>query len=460
MTIPPAPNIPPGPAVSPGSSVPSGPVVSPGPVSPGSTVSPGPTGVARFNDPEFHRLLKAVRRSLERTGWDLGRTIVVKDPTEAERKAISGITGKYHRPGIGRIEIPLRDLDAAVQASTGLTLPALLEEIGPPLRDRPAENAADAAARSAVLEAARSSPLHSSASWYRDWLTSLVKDGTVSRLLRRPETADALAQAVRVLEFLEARPTAETLITLAELAVRVTGDTKALNIGRGRTAEALPRLVLRAIAIRTATPRPDSAEERRRLWESVGVVPDDLASRVLVLNLPAEGAGLGEWLTGAAGLGVPFHVTLHQLTALPITVRHPVVHVCENPAVLRRASAELGSAALPLLCTEGRPSTAFHRLAEIITSGGGTLRYHGDFDWPGIAMTNSLITRHGAVPWRMSAADYVAAVTAESDHISLDGTPQPTPWDPALAELMAHHRHAIYEEAVADPLIADLSRHG
>lgn len=424
-----------------------------------------PSGIARYRDPAFRRLLDRARRSLESTGGDLGRTIGVTEPTEAERKAISGITGKYHRPGIRRVEIPLRDLDAAVQASAGLTLPALLEEIGPPLRNRPAENAADAAARKEVLDAVRASPLHASA-WYREWVTSLVKDGTVSRLVRRPETADTLPLAVRVLEFLEARPSAKTLITLADLAVEVTGDTKALNVGRGRAGDTLPRLVLRALASRTASPRPESAEERRLLWESAGVVPDDLASRVLVLNLPAEGAGLGEWLTGAAAYGVPFQVTLHQLTELPISVRHPVVHVCENPAVMRRACAELGAATLPLLCTEGRPSTAFHRLAELITSSGGILRYHGDFDWPGIAMTNFLIARHHAVPWRMSVADYVGVITAEpgrigdSGRIALKGTPQPTPWDPALADLMARHGHAVYEEAVADSLIADLGRVG
>jgi hypothetical protein len=111
-----------------------------------------PSGIARYRDPAFRRLLDRARRSLESTGGDLGRTIGVTEPTEAERKAISGITGKYHRPGIRRVEIPLRDLDAAVQASAGLTLPALLEEIGPPLRNRPAENAADAAARKTSQE--------------------------------------------------------------------------------------------------------------------------------------------------------------------------------------------------------------------------------------------------------------------------------------------------------------------
>ena len=83
------------------------------------------------------------------------------------------------------------------------------------------------------------------------------------------------------------------------------------------------------------------------------MVVDDLASRVLVLNLPARGDGLGEWLTGAARLGVPLYVTLHQLVELPVAGRPLMVYVCENPAVLRRAAAELGAGSAPLVCIGG-----------------------------------------------------------------------------------------------------------
>ena len=69
-------------------------------------------------------------------------------------------------------------------------------------------------------------------------------------------------------------------------------------------------------------------------------------------------------------LGVPFYATLHQLMTLPLTIRGAVVHVRENPAVLRRAAGELGAGSAPLLCTEGRPSAAFHQLADVVVSGG------------------------------------------------------------------------------------------
>ena len=131
------------------------------------------------------------------------------------------------------------------------------------------------------------------------------------------------------------------------------------------------------------------------------------------------------------------------------------MYVCENPAVLRRAVAELGAGSAPLVCTEGQPSTAFHHLAAALTRGGGELRYHGDFDWPGVAIAGSVMRRHRARPWRMSAADYIAGVRADAEHVRLTGTPQPTPWDPELGEVMTATGRALYEESVADALIAD-----
>lgn len=282
-------------------------------------------------------------------------------------------------------------------------------------------------------------------------MAEVARDGTLGRLLNRAE-ADSVATAARVLELVDDRATEGAAIMLPALAASATSDTKALNHGT-----TLSTLVLRALASRAGTTRPTTAEERRQLWERFGVVPDDLASRVLVLNLPASGQGVGEWLTGAARYGTPFHVTLHQLASMPVTFDSPRVRVCENPAVLRRAVAELGSSAGPLLCTEGRPSAAFHQLASAVIAGGGRLYYHGDFDWPGVAIARDVIDRHDAVPWRMSAADYIDAVTTDGQHIPLAGRERPTPWDPALAEAMTRWERAVYEEAVADPLIEDLA---
>jgi uncharacterized protein (TIGR02679 family) len=382
----------------------------------------------------------------------LSGRVSIPEPDRDERDAIVGLTGDMRGTGTKRIGVDLGRLDAAVRRATGLGLAELLETIGPKLRDRPAEAAASAVVRTDMLRAAEASPLHESAGWYRDWLAGL--GGTLTKLVSQGEKY-RLAQCTRVLEHLENRPANAAPIMLPTLAAAVTRDTKALNHGT-----TLATLVLRALAICAGVPKPTTAEQRRELWDAFDVIVDDLASRVLVLNLPAEGDGLGEWLSGAARHGTPFHVTLHQIVTLPIQVRHPVVFVCENPAVLRQAAGDLGAAAAPLLCTEGRPSTAFHRLARAITDGGGELLYHGDFDWPGIAIAGTVMERHRAKPWRMSSADYLAGRGEHVGHIRLSGQTQPTPWDPELSRTMADTGDAVYEETVADRLIADLGGRG
>jgi len=60
----------------------------------------------------------------------------------------------------------------------------------------------------------------------------------------------------------------------------------------------------------------------------------------------------------------------------------------------------------------------------------------------------------------LSASDYLAGVRADTEHVRLTGTPQPTPWDPELGEVMAATGRVLYEENVTDALIGDLSGSG
>jgi uncharacterized protein (TIGR02679 family) len=405
----------------------------------------------RYHGPEYRRLLAAARRSLERTGGQLTGRISIADPDDGERKAIIGITGVHQPAGTKRMTVPLAELDAALSRATGLGLPGVLAALGEPLRNRPAETALLADARAGLIAVAEDSPLNDSCPWYRTWLADLTRDGTLTRLAKQDD-ARALGDAVRVLEYLAARPANTQPVALPALAARITGDTKALNHG-----STLATLIMRALALREGVARPASAVLRRELWDLSDVIVDDLASRVLVLNLPAQGDGLAEWLTGAARYGTPFQVTLHQLDTHPIRLSSCRIFACENPAVLRRACAELGPACPPLICAEGQPSTAFHKLVRIAVASGGELAYHGDFDWPGVAITAKVIDRHGARPWRMTACDYLSGVKAGDTAVALKGDPVPTPWETELRETMHATGRAIYEETVADPLLADLA---
>ena len=204
------------------------------------------------------------------------------------------------------------------------------------------------------------------------------------------------------------------------------------------------------------------ATHRRRVWASVGVVVSDVVAPALTLGLPGDGGrtptgrALGEW----QAVGEPVHLSLRQLVAHPPawsaagTLRDVEVSVCENPAVVQAASDALGLACAPLVCTAGWPSAAVDAVLEQVLAAGARLRHHGDLDWYGVAIHAALADQHGARPWRMTGVDYLARV--RPDGPTLTGPPRDTPWDPALAAVMAERGVAVHEEQALDLLLADL----
>ncbi|WP_338677493.1 TIGR02679 family protein [Streptomyces sp. SCSIO 30461] len=405
----------------------------------------------------WRRLLAAARRRLERTGGTLSGDIGLTTPTEAERRTVIGVTGRYRPEAARRVTVPLADLDAYLRGRYGTGLLTTLGRLYGPLRDRPAERADEVSAREVVLTAAHGSPL-AALDWYPAWLAQIAADGTLTRLLRRGDAA-LLQAAVRVLEELPAVRGGEgrSPLPLPVLAERATGDTKALLPGGP-----LEQLVLRALAQRGAAnggpsvPVPRDRAGRRTLWESAGAVADDLASQVLVLNIGARGDGVvSDWLRDATGCGMPFRLTLHQLASADVVPAAREIHVCENPAVLRAAAAELADRATALVCTEGIPSAACHRLLDAAARSGTRLHWRADFDWTGLRITAAAVERHGARPWRMSTADYREAL-AGGETTPLTGPPVASPWDPDLAPALRASGQAVMEERLLTALLSDL----
>jgi uncharacterized protein (TIGR02679 family) len=383
-------------------------------------------------DPGWQRLLAAARRSLERSGGSLDGAVSLSTPTDAERRVVIGVTGVHRPAGVGRLTVRLAELDEHLHAAYGDGLGAVLG----PVRDRAGERRREVAGRDGLLSAAAECR-HAGTGWYGEWLDGLRRDGSLTRIVR-----GGLSFA-DVLTVLDALPAADE--PLPAFAERVLGDTKSLNEGFVRG------LVLRAVAVWYGVNAPSDAEQERALWELAGVVPDDLASQVLVLGVPATGGVLGEWLTSAAAAGVPFRVTLHQLRLAPLVLDCDDLFVCENPAVLRAATARRSR---PLVCTEGVPSAAVHAFLRAARPG-TRIRWRNDFDWTGIRLTAAALARYpAAVGWRMTAADYLGAATSGK---ALIGSPGDTPWDPSLATVMRENNHAVMEERLLGDLLRDLA---
>ena len=143
------------------------------------------------------------------------------------------------------------------------------------------------------------------------------------------------------------------------------------------------------------------------------------------------------------------------------SVADRVVFVCENPNIVAIAADRWGAACAPLVCTEGMPAAAQRVLLTQLADAGAMLRYHGDFDWPGIHIANHVVKSFGATPWRMSADDYVAGVRSiPPKERDLPGSEVRAAWDEALAVQMRSHGLAIDEEAIASTLMEDVGNYG
>jgi uncharacterized protein (TIGR02679 family) len=235
-----------------------------------------------------------------------------------------------------------------------------------------------------------------------------------------------------------------------DLASLLTGDAHALDDGT-----VLGALVLRAAAAITERPYPAGAAGRRELWRAVGVLTDEVSTTALTMGLRTRHGGT--WLDDRAAAGWETHLDGRDLRR--IELRSPgEVFVCENPRVLE-AAIEQGSGRA-LVCTQGQPAVVVLRLLAMLAEGGATLRYHGDFDWPGLTIANALITGQGCVPWRFAAADYERALGRLASVVpelpALEGRAVDASWDPDLTPAMSRAGRTVHEELVLDDLLADL----
>ena len=356
-------------------------------------------------------------------------------PHEAE--ALQALTGRAPRQAAS-LQLDLAQINASIQAAgLAANLREALELLDGPISALAAERAAATLAWS-TLPGLASHPA----------LTLLLAGPQGLGLLKRLAGGDAAAaqalcgRAARVLAMLPAQGQPR-----AGLAALCLGDAHALDSGR-------PVATLVLAALRLAEP-DDGGEGTRALWAAQGVSVNELARPALALNLP---------LAGEAADGEPRYWSLRQLLRLPPAWASAgrAVYVCENPNLLAMAADALGPRCAPLLCTEGMPAAAQRALLAQLAQAGARLRYHGDFDWPGIAIGNRVLQDFGAAAWRFSAADYAAAVelAAPDAQSALRGGPVAALWDAALTDAMQQAQRAVAEEALLDQLLPDLAGAG
>ena len=291
------------------------------------------------------------------------------------------------------------------------------------------------------------------AAWGTAWADGIARHGLVTRFGLTSADLAAALDAIRRLPV--------TGLSRPQFAADAFGDAHALDPGTVRES-----LVLRGLAARDGESVPTGQAARRLAWEQAGVLPDLVSSTCLLAGvrpgvdpgpaLAAAPSSALDRLWVAASAGDPIHLTGWDLRSLPGSWRGvPRVLVCENPQVLEAVVGRFG-AAVPVVCTSGQPSLVAMDVLRRLAAGGARLDYHGDFDWPGIAITNRLIEAVGVRPWRMDATDYV--VGSRRTVLPLLGGPGTADWSAELTRAMRDGGIAVHEEVVLDLLLAGLEK--
>lgn len=347
-----------------------------------------------------------------------------------ERDALAGLVGR-ERGRKTSLRLSHAVLDSALhEAGLAADLRDALEYLDGPIVDRAAREA---------LEREWARLFEEGCSALGEALADRRTQGLVKRLAGGDiaTARQLLAQCAKVLVRLP-----EQGIARARLAADVLGDAHALD--GGRPIASLLRRVLDP---------PREHERWRDLWAEQGVLVNELAKPVVTLNLPVGGDDASDRLiTSAAAVGEPLHLSLRLLARqAPRWREGRTIHVCENPEIVAAAADAFGSRCPPMVSLDGQLSAAPRMLLDQLAEAQAEFRYHGDFDWPGIAIANGIMRRYAAWPWCYGVADY-----RPGEGAALQGNPVDACWDPALTARMRLAGIAVHEEACLDRLLADL----
>lgn len=390
-------------------------------------------------DPSLRPLWQAVTAALDRNGLGWRGRLTLPDLTAEGRRRLGILVDA--RIAASRRTVALDTVAAGVERLTGDTVVDALTALGCAPTGRHEAALARRNARQQrrdALEHATAAHL-SDAAWASAWRDAAWTDG----LFARATAAEVTTAVRRVGQVLALAGSARSR---TEVAAQLFGDAHALD-----TSARLTTLVTRALTTR------DGPGDERTAWERAGLPLDLVSAPVLTWALPVRGAdGVAHAMRTMTAAGLPMQLSVLALRASPLTVAPSTpVLVVENPRLVEAAAERRLAAAV--LCTNGNPTTAPSLAIAQLRSCGARLRYHGDFDAPGLAMAGRARDA-GCQPFRMFAEDYLDALaeaSAAGVELPHDSATKPTtPWDPTLAIAFDEHRAVVHEERVMDEVLA------
>jgi uncharacterized protein (TIGR02679 family) len=383
-------------------------------------------------DPFWSALRAQLDRNRERRPATLRRT-PLDAPAERALRALLG--GAFR----SRIDLDVLERELVVR-QIGSDLDDVLTKLGYPPSPAAERRRVDATRRRDARRALEVAIADWPYPWADEWAAGIVASGNLGGL--EPDDVTNLASDVaRVMRLMS---TPELSSARVDVAAMIFGDAHALDSGLRRTnwlARALRHVV--------------GDLDGRDLWTAAGLWPDQVSAPVLVWGLEGFGNAPAVGLLAAANRRVPVHLSLLALRGrlqVPIGTR---VLVAENPRVVEYAAER--RLPIPVISTNGNPSTAVQTLVDYLIWSDADVRYHGDFDAAGLAICGRMLER-GCRPWKMDVVDYEAALHQADEHdVRLDRDERrcgETTWDPDLASIFNRDRLIVHEEFVLPELFS------
>ncbi|GAA4783567.1 hypothetical protein GCM10023200_16270 [Actinomycetospora chlora] len=389
--------------------------------------------------PAFAPVWRQVSAALDRRGLaDRGRVRLRGELDRSVHRDLIAFLG--HRRQIVLREIDLAQLEDLLRR-LGTDLFAVLEAAGCAPTGRKEAREAEQARRGErddALDGLARERL-GDRPWVSDWARAMRRHVTNAQEARR-----AIDVVHRVLEEADLARGRRSRGEIAALVV----PGGAHGLDRGNPARTWIRT---ALAHRAGEP---TAADEPSLWEAAGLPGDVVSKPVLTWHLPLLGDGVATGVRAFTAAGAPTALTTLSIRDLVVDVPPgTVILSVENPRLLEAAVQQ--RLAAPLVCTSGEPTSGALALLEALRDAGAVVRHHGDVDAGGLRITARLY-EHGVDPWRMTAADYRAAIAVaavELPTVDPAGVP-PTPWDPDLQHDVQRAGVAVEQERVMDTVLA------
>jgi uncharacterized protein (TIGR02679 family) len=412
-----------------------------------------------LRSPAFAPLLEALRESLARHGEPKGQILV---ETADQADALHDLVGKLVRPGR---TMRVAEIDRIMRERTrfrcSIREALELERGAPIVWKKEAAERALAAKERAIERCYRMLPaLGVSAgaqarvvTWLRASETALRAD--LHRWGEEP-LLDAVSAVARVFERMPG--SAAPPVYLAELANEVAGGAHGLDADRPAGA-----LLLRALEF--TFPEAARREERRSaawrdlLLSEAGIARDSISTHVNTFGLCGSAPYVREMRNRA--LEWPF--TLNTLAEIggELAAWRNFAFVVENPTVFEaliehvRETYTVGNHPT-LICTNGNLNRADHQLLGLLRGTGAHLFYSGDFDAKGLEIAVQVLSRYEASPWRMTPADYRAALRAGGRELDPAALQHSARLFPGLVSEMASQRQTAHHEGLIARFKEDL----